>query len=80
MFCYKYGIYPKALIRSIANGMAYDEAKDEKAVEIQQLIRSQGIEKAVSQVTGVPLEHDLVKQVSAVYREISNERTGNNSK
>lgn len=80
MFCYKYGIYPKALIRSIANGMAYDEAKDEKAVKIQQLIRSQGIEKAVSQVTGVPLEHDLVKQVSAVYREISNERTGNNSK
>lgn len=32
MFCFKHGIDPKALIKSIANGMAYDEPRDEKAM------------------------------------------------
>lgn len=70
MFCFKYGIDPKALIKSIANGMAYDEPRDEKAMLIQNMIREEGIEAAIAKVCGVSADHDLVTRVAAEYKTI----------
>lgn len=72
LFCMKHGIDPKALIRSMANAMAYDEPKDEKAMEIQRYIRDFGIEKAISKVCSLPEDHELVIRVAESYREIKN--------
>ena len=68
--CLKHGIDPKALIQSIANGMAYAEPRDPKAMEIQALIRDKGIAAAVSQVCELPQDHELVQRVSALYEKI----------
>ena len=68
MFCFKHGIDPKALIKSIANGMAYDEPRDEKAMLIQNMIREEGIEAAIAKVCGVSADHDLVTRVAAEWR------------
>ena len=70
MFCFKHGIDPKALIKSIANGMAYDEPRDEKAMLIQNMIREEGIEAAIAKVCGVSADHDLVTCVAAEYKTI----------
>lgn len=70
LFCFKHGIEHKALIRSIANGMAYDEPRDEKAMEIQRYIRELSIEKAVAKVCDLPEDHELVWRVAAAYRSI----------
>ena len=70
MFCFKHGIDPKALIKSIANGMAYDEPRDEKAMLIQNMIREEGIEAAIAKVCGVSADHDLVTRVAAEYKTI----------
>ncbi|WP_343210597.1 mannitol dehydrogenase [Anaerolentibacter hominis] len=70
LFCLKHGIDPQALILSIANGMAYDEPKDEKAMEIQDCIRELGIEAAVAKVCGLPNDHEIVRRVARRYNEM----------
>lgn len=70
LFCLKHGIDPQALIQSIANGLAYDELRDEKAMEIQGYIRELGIEKAAARVCGLPENHELIQRVAEAYRTI----------
>lgn len=70
LFCLKHGIDPKAIIQSTANGFAYDEPRDEKAMEIQRYIKELGIEKAISKVCSLPEDHELVYRVAQAYRTI----------
>lgn len=70
VFCLKHGLDPKALIQSIANGMAYDEPKDEKAMEIQALIEKNGITEATSKVLGLPVEDAIVIRVADIYTKM----------
>jgi len=70
LFCLKYGYDPKAIILSIANGMGYDEPKDDKSALIQQLIKSKGILMATSEITGLPLDHEIVVRVAEAYKNI----------
>ena len=67
MLCLKYGIDPKALIVSIANGMAYDEPTDKNAQLMQGYIRDLGITQAVAKVCGLPEDHEIVLRVSEQY-------------
>ncbi|RKJ44986.1 mannitol dehydrogenase [bacterium 1XD8-76] len=84
--CLEHGVDPKYLILSIANGMAYDAPGDAAAEMIQSWIGEYGIEQAVSRVTGLPAEHEIVRRVSECWagrkrrrrkeREKNNEQTG----
>jgi len=72
--CLENGVDPQNLIISIANGMAYDAPKDTAAVMIQGWIQEHGIEQAVSKVTGLPLEHEIVRRVSEHWYGIGKNR------
>lgn len=66
----KHGIDPVSLIQSMANAFAYDEPRDEKAMEIQQMIADIGIEKTIAQICDLPEDHELVMRVAQAYRKI----------
>lgn len=70
MLCYQKGIIPKALIRTIANALSYDEPSDPSAMKMQQMIRELGIQKAASQITGLPEDHGLLQLVIEQYNTI----------
>ena len=70
LFCLKHGIDPVSLIQSMANAFAYDEPRDEKAMEIQQMIADIGIEKTIVQICDLPEDHELVMRVAQAYRKI----------
>ena len=73
-FCYKHGLPYDALAQSIANGFAYSEERDEKAQKIQQMIRKCGIEDTVSQVCGLPKNHEIAIKVINYYQKLIDER------
>lgn len=74
VFCLKHGRDPKAIIQSIANGMAYDEPEDEKAMEIQSLIQKYGILKATAKVIGLPADSELTMRVTETYKKMKKNR------
>lgn len=68
--CLEHGSDPVYLLRSIANGLAYDAPEDEAAQKIQRWIREDGIEKAAGMVTGLAADHPVVQRVAAYWRNI----------
>lgn len=72
--CLEQGIDPKNLIRSIANGMAFDAPGDAAAETIQNWILEYGIDLAVSRVTGLPTDHEVVRRVSGCWSGIKGRR------
>lgn len=70
-FCYKHGLPYDALAEAIAYGFAYDEPRDDKAMEIQKMIRETGINETVSRVCGLPQEHEIVKMVIKKHNKIT---------
>ncbi len=69
--CLERGAKVDDLLQSIANGMAYDASGDPAAAKIQGWIKEEGIAKAVSRVTGLPEDHELVLRVSVLWNEIA---------
>lgn len=68
--CLKNGVYPKAIIQSIANGFAYDNNEDPAAMEIQKYISEYGIEKAIINYCGLEKETELVNAIKEAYLKI----------
>ena len=60
---------PRRLVEGIVLALRYDEPKDEKAVELQTLIRSKGIEHVLTSVCGLkkgePLHALVLRQYNA---------------
>ncbi len=72
--CLENGVDPKNLILSIAHGMAFDAPGDAAAETIQSWIGKYGIEQAVSRVTGLPAEHEIVRRAAESWRGIERRR------
>ena len=49
----EYGIQPRRLVEGIVLALRYNEPKDEKAVELQTMIRAKGIEHVLTSVCGL---------------------------
>ena len=64
----EYGIQPRRLVEGIVLALRYDEPKDEKAQELQSVIRDKGIEHVLSFVCGLrdnePLKAMILKEYS----------------
>ncbi|MBQ9989032.1 MAG: mannitol dehydrogenase [Clostridia bacterium] len=70
MLCYEHGIIPKALIKTIANALCYDEPTDPSAPKMQAMIREEGVLKTASKITGLPEDHGLLALVVEEYNKI----------
>jgi mannitol-1-phosphate 5-dehydrogenase len=68
------GICPANLITAIAAGYAFARRDDERAVELQGIVRDVGIERAVERVSGLGHEGRLARAVARRWRRIAHER------
>jgi mannitol-1-phosphate 5-dehydrogenase len=63
----EYGIQPRRLVEGIVLALRYDEPKDEKAVELQALIRSQGVAHVLTTVCGLREDEPLRAMILQEY-------------
>ncbi|QSO54035.1 mannitol-1-phosphate 5-dehydrogenase [Alicyclobacillus curvatus] len=69
-FAHGAGIETPALVKAIAFGFSYDNPADPASVEIQQDIKSSGIESVVRRVTGIT-EQAVVDAIANQYKSLS---------
>jgi len=67
LYCIDQGVKPKNIIKGIVAGFKYDNSEDEAAVKIQQIIRNEGIEKAVEGICGIEKTNKLYKEIVKAY-------------
>lgn len=65
------GLKVDALIETVGKALAYDDAKDEESVELQQLLKEKSVEDVVKQVTGLE-EQELVSKIVSTYTALEN--------
>ncbi|ART75255.1 mannitol-1-phosphate 5-dehydrogenase [Sutcliffiella horikoshii] len=58
-----FGHPPANLIKAIAAAITYDGAEDEEAQTIQQIIRSNGLQKAITEITGLETDNPITMQI-----------------
>ncbi len=63
----EYRVMPRRLVQGIVLALRYDEPKDEKAVELQSLIREKGIEAVLASVCGLSKGEQLQDLVLREY-------------
>ncbi|MDO5329062.1 MAG: mannitol-1-phosphate 5-dehydrogenase [Coriobacteriia bacterium] len=61
--CEKYGLDNTHLLKGVACALKYKNDDDEQAVELQNYIKDNGIEKAISHFTGIDANSDMFKKV-----------------
>jgi len=62
------GIYPYYLLKAAAYGFMYDQESDEAAAKIQQIIKCNGIEGAIREVTKLN-EKDIIYHIETFYKK-----------
>ncbi len=70
LMCMRYGLNYGGIVTAVAAGLAYDYPKDQKAMEIQDDIRNNGIERTVCDVTGLENGSQPVRKIAAEYRKL----------
>ena len=70
MYCYKHGLDPVHIMITMANAFAYDDPRDPVAMDIQKKIKEQGIEKTVSEICSLPIDHHITQCVAENYRKL----------
>jgi len=68
--CYELNIEKENILTGIAAGMMFDYADDEKAQEIQNEIKTNGIKSAVAKITGLEEDSQLTKLIVNKYDEL----------
>ena len=68
--CLKNDFCPKGIIKSIANGFAYDNEQDPAAMEIQNCIKNEGIKTAIVKYCGLKENSILVEAIENDYNKI----------
>lgn len=63
IYCMSQGVEPNNVVKAIVAGLKYDNAEDESAVKIQELINANGLEKTLNQICGLEQEEALVKKI-----------------
>ena len=72
--CMDYGIATKNIEYICGAAFCYDYTDDPKAVELQKIIKSQGIEAAVKQVSGVDPSSGLGRGIIRSYHDLQEKR------
>ena len=70
MYCYEHGLDPVHIMITMANAFAYDDPRDPVAMDIQKKIKEQGIEKTVSEICSLPIDHHITQCVAENYRRL----------
>ena len=70
----EYGIQPVALTSVIAAALLFDYSDDADAVKIQNDIKEQGIEKAVTKYTGISKENSLFPMIIEQYNALKTKK------
>lgn len=70
----KHGIQPAGLAWGIAAALAYDNPDDAQAVELQQRLAHEGVERVLQTVCGIRSDEPLTELVLARYRECLDEQ------
>ena len=78
--CLEHGVDPRNLILSITNGMAFDAPEDAQAAVIQRWIQEYGIAEVASKVTGLSLEHEIIRRVEECWSEVEKRRRDKDEK
>ena len=65
---------------SITNGMAFDAPEDAQAAVIQRWIQEYGIAEVASKVTGLSLEHEIIRRVEECWSEVEKRRRDKDEK
>lgn len=68
--CFELNIEASNILTGVAAGLLFDCSDDEKAQEIQTNIKANGVKKAISDVTGLPVESSLVEMIVNKYEEL----------
>lgn len=71
MTAYSYGLPVDHLIFGAAAALHYDYAEDAQSVEMQNEIKTQGVEKALTTYTGLESGHPLFTRILDVYRALA---------
>ncbi|MGA2763345.1 MAG: hypothetical protein ABSG17_08275 [Spirochaetia bacterium] len=69
--CLSQGVFPGYICRVCAAALMYDAADDPDAIRLQQLIREQGIEDALTEVSGIESETEEGREIIRCYRELT---------
>ncbi len=72
--CMGYGISVKNIEYICGAAFCFDYPEDPKAMELQEIIKSKGIEGALKQVSDVDPESDFGKNIIAAYNELQEKR------
>lgn len=70
--CNELNIEPKNILCGIAAGFLFDYVEDNKAQEIQDSIKRNGIKNTISLVSGLAEEDPLVSKIADKYEELKN--------
>ena len=66
----KHAIVPQGLAWGIAAGLAFDDADDPHAVELQAIVKNEGFDKALEKVCGIRPDEPLAGLVRESYRAL----------
>ena len=69
-FAHSFGIATPAYIKGIAEVLTYTNPNDSQSMEMQKLIESIGVKKALEQLSGIPSESETASEIEAEYRKI----------
>lgn len=72
--CYKKGLPYSNLAKAMAYGFLYDNENDDKAVELQNRIKLDGIENTLEKITGFDKDHEVAKLVLKFYNEFKSNK------
>ncbi|MBO6093603.1 MAG: mannitol-1-phosphate 5-dehydrogenase, partial [Oscillospiraceae bacterium] len=73
-YAHSFGIETPAYYKGIAEVLRYDNPNDEQSVEMQQMIRSLGMKKALEKISGIPSDSETASFVEAEYNKIAEQQ------
>ena len=72
--CLDYGIFPEYIAYICGAAFCYDFPEDPKAVELQEIIQTRGIDAAVKEVSDVDPASPLGKKIIEAYHDLQKKR------
>lgn len=72
--CMDYGIVPENIATVCGAAFCYDYSEDPKAVELQEIVKKEGIEGALKTVSGVDANSVFGSKIVAAYKDLQEKR------
>ena len=71
--CLEYGIFPTHMCKAIAAGLHFNPAGDPTASKVQEIVKNQGVASALNQISKLPEDSEITKEVLKQYEAINKE-------